>query len=111
MIECGIYYDQGQGDSCGLSRDLVTDGVRLDLLRPGARRLLQTICDLVTDGVRLAVHLTSKPALLRHSKEYNNLFRTDFQAVHSTSKSALLRHSKDYNNLSRTDSQVIFLGL
>ncbi|KAK9154790.1 hypothetical protein Sjap_002270 [Stephania japonica] len=53
--KCGIYYDRGQGDSCGLSRDLVTNEVRLDLLRPGARRLLQTICDLVTNEVRLMI--------------------------------------------------------
>ncbi|KAK9137888.1 hypothetical protein Sjap_008482 [Stephania japonica] len=58
-----------------------------------------------------------KTKTLRHSKEYNNLSRTDFQelevfklhleAVHSTSKLALLRHSKEYNNLSRTNFQVV----
>ncbi|KAK9089991.1 hypothetical protein Sjap_023168 [Stephania japonica] len=31
-----------------------------DLLRPGARRLLQTICDLVTDGVRLSTAVAGK---------------------------------------------------
>ncbi|KAK9116361.1 hypothetical protein Sjap_015308 [Stephania japonica] len=38
------------------------------------------------------------------------VIKLHLEAVPSTSKPAFLGHSKEYNNLSRTDFQVIFLG-
>ncbi|KAK9090743.1 hypothetical protein Sjap_023920 [Stephania japonica] len=103
-----IYYDQGQGDSCRLSVTLSpTEFVLIPLLPLNESLTSSPNAEFsYTDPLNFVEKDLKNTSAQIFQEEELGVFKSYFEAVDSTSKARHLRYSKEYYNHSKTYFQV-----